>query len=119
MHAIRLHAFGPPGHLVLEELPDLVPGPGEVRVAVAASGVHLLDTTLRRGETGGPLPGGILGLAGRALERVAAGDWRPLVSTYPLAEAGRAHADLEGRRALGKVVLVADEDRAVAGSPPP
>jgi len=29
-----------------------------------------------------------------------------LVSTYPLAEAGRAHADLEGRQALGKVVLV-------------
>ena len=48
------------------------------------------------------LPGGIPGLAGRALERVAAGDWRPLVSTYPLAGAGRAHADLEGRRALGE-----------------
>ena len=52
------------------------------------------------------LPGGIPGLAGRALERVAAGDWRPLVTTYPLAEAGRAHADLEQRRALGKVVLI-------------
>jgi NADPH:quinone reductase len=52
------------------------------------------------------LPGGIPGLAGRALEKVAAGEWRPLVSTYPLADAARAHADLEGRRALGKVVLV-------------
>jgi NADPH:quinone reductase len=52
------------------------------------------------------LPGGIPGLAGRALDKVASGDWRPLVSTYPLAEAGRAHADLEARRALGKVVLV-------------
>jgi NADPH:quinone reductase len=52
------------------------------------------------------LPGGIPGLAGRALERVAAGDWQPLVTTYPLAEAGRAHDDLEQRRALGKVVLV-------------
>jgi NADPH2:quinone reductase len=55
------------------------------------------------------LPGGIPGLAGRALEKVAAGEWRPLVSTYPLAEAGRAHADLEGRRALGKVVLMPDQ----------
>ena len=54
------------------------------------------------------LPGGIPGLAGRALDKVAAGEWRPLVSTYPLAEAARAHADLEGRRALGKVVLVTD-----------
>lgn len=52
------------------------------------------------------LPGGIPGLAARALERVAAGEWRPLVTAYPLAEAGRAHRDLEERRALGKVVLV-------------
>ena len=52
------------------------------------------------------LPGGIPGLAGRALEKVASGEWRPLVSTYPLSEAGRAHADLEGRRSLGKVVLL-------------
>jgi len=52
------------------------------------------------------LPGGIPGLAGRALARVASGEWRPLVSTYPLSEAARAHADLEGRRALGKVVLL-------------
>jgi NADPH2:quinone reductase len=51
------------------------------------------------------LPGGIPGLAARALERVATGEWRPLVTTYPLADAARAHADLEGRRALGKVVL--------------
>ena len=55
MHAIRLHAFGPPDNLVLDELPDLEPGPGEVRIAVEASGVHLLDTTIRRGEPG-PLP---------------------------------------------------------------
>lgn len=51
------------------------------------------------------LPGGIPGLAGRALGRVAAGEWQPLVTRYPLADAARAHADLEGRRALGKVVL--------------
>ncbi len=55
MHAIRLHAFGPPEHLVLDELPDLTPGDGEVRIAVEAAGVHLLDTTIRRGEPG-PLP---------------------------------------------------------------
>ncbi len=52
------------------------------------------------------LPGGIPGLAGRALDKVAAGEWRPLTSAYPLSDAARAHADLEGRRALGKVVLV-------------
>ncbi|MFE7868973.1 zinc-binding dehydrogenase [Micromonospora humida] len=30
------------------------------------------------------------------------------MSTYPLAQAAVAHADLEGRRALGKVVLTVD-----------
>ncbi len=54
------------------------------------------------------LPGGIPGLAARSLERLAAGEWQPLVTTYPLADASRAHADLEGRRALGKVVLTVD-----------
>jgi NADPH:quinone reductase len=57
------------------------------------------------------LPGGIPGLAARALDRVAAGEWRPLVTTYPLAEAARAHADLEGRRAMGKVVLLSERGR--------
>jgi NADPH2:quinone reductase len=51
------------------------------------------------------LPGGIKGLAERSVAKVAAGEWRPLVTTYPLADAARAHADLEGRRALGKVLL--------------
>ncbi len=55
MHAIRLHSFGPPDHLVLDELPDLSPGPGQVRVAVEAAGVHLLDTSIRKGEEGGPM----------------------------------------------------------------
>ncbi|HCB07679.1 MAG TPA: oxidoreductase [Nocardioides bacterium] len=74
------------------------------------------DDLVRRGISAGwslgprmaALPGGIPGLAGRALDRVATGEWRPLVSTFPLAEAGRAHAELEGRNALGKVVLVSD-----------
>ncbi len=46
-----------------------------------------------------------LSLVRRALDRVASGAWRPLVGTYPLADAARAHADLEQRRALGEVVL--------------
>ncbi|MFJ5141545.1 zinc-binding dehydrogenase [Streptomyces sp. NPDC088707] len=55
MHAIRLHAFGPAENLTYEETPDPVPGPGQVRVKVAASGVHLLDTALREGMPG-PFP---------------------------------------------------------------
>ncbi|MFG2791609.1 zinc-binding dehydrogenase [Streptomyces sp. NPDC048419] len=55
MHAIRLHAFGPAGNLRHEEVADPVPGPGQIRVAVEAAGVHLLDTALREGLRG-PLP---------------------------------------------------------------
>ncbi|MFE7410197.1 zinc-binding dehydrogenase [Streptomyces laurentii] len=55
MHAIRLHAFGPAGNLTYEEVPDPVPGPGQVRVRVAAAGVHLIDTALREGKQG-PFP---------------------------------------------------------------
>ena len=55
MQAIRLHEFGPATNLVLDDLPDLSPADGQVRVAVEASGVHLVDTTIRRGEPG-PFP---------------------------------------------------------------
>ncbi|MFI8189606.1 zinc-binding dehydrogenase [Streptomyces sp. NPDC085946] len=55
MYAIRLHAFGPAENLVHERVEDPRPGPGQVRVAVRAAGVHLLDTALREGVRG-PLP---------------------------------------------------------------
>lgn len=56
MHAIRLHEFGPAENLRYEEVPDPAPAAGQVSVAVEASGVHLIDTTLRSGQGGGPLP---------------------------------------------------------------
>ncbi|MFE7132491.1 zinc-binding dehydrogenase [Streptomyces sp. NPDC057638] len=52
MHAIRLHAFGPAENLTYEQVDDPVPGPGQVRIAVAAAGVHVLDTALRQGQSG-------------------------------------------------------------------
>ncbi|MGC0410443.1 NADPH2:quinone reductase [Streptomyces sp. SAI-195] len=55
MHAIRLHAFGPADNLVLDEVEDPAPGPGQVRVAVRAAGIHLLDAALREGIQG-PAP---------------------------------------------------------------
>lgn len=56
MYAIRLHAFGPAENLVHERTEDPEPGPGQVRIAVAAAGVHLLDAALREGMRGGPAP---------------------------------------------------------------
>ncbi|MCX3286588.1 zinc-binding dehydrogenase [Streptomyces sp. NEAU-H22] len=54
MHAIRLHAFGPAENLTYEQVEDPRPGPGQVRIAVRAAGVHLLDAALREGMPGGP-----------------------------------------------------------------
>jgi NADPH:quinone reductase len=56
MRAIRQHQFGGPETLVYEEVDDPRPGAGQVRIAVTAAGVHLLDTKIRKGETGGPFP---------------------------------------------------------------
>ncbi|HET6857454.1 MAG TPA: zinc-binding dehydrogenase [Streptomyces sp.] len=55
MHAIRLHTFGPAENLTYEKTDDPVPGPGQVRIAVAAAGVHVVDTALREGIPG-PFP---------------------------------------------------------------
>jgi len=55
LHAIRLHAFGPAENLTYEQVEDPEPGPGQIRIAVAAAGVHLLDAALREG-TRGPAP---------------------------------------------------------------
>ena len=96
-------------------LEALRPGGRMVMFGWSAGAPTRLDTDdlVQRGITAGwslgprmqRLPGGVPGLAARALAKVAAGEWRPLVTAYPLAEAARAHADLEARRALGKVVL--------------
>lgn len=56
MHAIRQHSFGPAENLRHEPVDDPVPGADQVRIAVTAAGVHLLDTTIRSGTSGGPFP---------------------------------------------------------------
>ena len=57
MRAIRVHEFGGPEKLRLEEAADLQPGPGQVLVAVRAVGVNPVDTYIRSGGYGKrPLP---------------------------------------------------------------
>ena len=53
-------------------------------------------------------PGGIQALAEEAVARLAAGEWRPALTSYPLADAAGAHRALAGRDTTGKVVLIAD-----------
>ncbi|MER6405213.1 zinc-binding dehydrogenase [Streptomyces viridosporus] len=71
MHAIRLHAFGPAENLLHEEVEDPRPGPGQVRIAVRAAGVHLLDTALRQGLRGpAPAPAALPTVPGREVAGV-------------------------------------------------
>ncbi|WP_219470479.1 zinc-binding dehydrogenase [Nonomuraea rhizosphaerae] len=56
MYATRLHSFGPAENLRYESVPDPVAGPGEVRIAVKAVGVHFIETLFRRGIPVGPHP---------------------------------------------------------------
>jgi NADPH2:quinone reductase len=49
MRAIRVHEYGGPAVLKLEELPDPKPGPGEVVVRVRAAGVNPVDAYMHTG----------------------------------------------------------------------
>ncbi|MEU2960117.1 zinc-binding dehydrogenase [Streptomyces albidoflavus] len=56
MKAVGMHEYGGPEVLRYEEVPDPVPGPGEVRIAVRASGVHFVEGHLRAGGSEGLPP---------------------------------------------------------------
>ncbi|TCI96384.1 NADPH:quinone oxidoreductase family protein [Aeromicrobium sp. IC_218] len=49
MRAALVKQFGPPNSLVVEEVPDLVPGPGEVVVEVAAVSINFPDILVVEG----------------------------------------------------------------------
>jgi NADPH:quinone reductase-like Zn-dependent oxidoreductase len=49
MRAVVFDRFGPPSVLRVAELPDPVPGPGEIRVRVRSAGVQPFDVAFRRG----------------------------------------------------------------------
>ena len=83
MKAIRVHSFGDPEVLQLEEVPDPKAGPGQVLVRIKAVGVNPLDTYIRAGSYARKLPlpytpgsdtGGIVEEVGEGVKRVKKGD---------------------------------------------
>jgi len=56
MKAIRVHDFGGPEVLKLEEVDDPKPGPGQIVVRVKAAGVNPYDTYMRAGAYGARNP---------------------------------------------------------------
>ncbi|MDR3746781.1 MAG: NADPH:quinone reductase [Acidobacteriota bacterium] len=83
MKAIRVHEFGGPEVLKLEEVPDPQPGPGQVVVRVHAAGVNPVDAYIRTGTyafkpnlpyTPGSDAGGVVLSVGLDVKQWKAGD---------------------------------------------
>jgi NADPH2:quinone reductase len=50
MKAVLCHAFGPPSALTVEEVPEPIPGPGQVLIRVEAASVNFADTLVIEGK---------------------------------------------------------------------
>jgi len=98
MKAIRVHEFGGPETLRLEETADPQPGPGQVLVRVEAIGINPVDTYIRSGSYGKrPLPytpgsdaAGTVEIVGEGVLAVKAGDRVYLAGTITGAYAEKA-----------------------------
>ena len=91
--AIEIEAFGGPENMQLVDKPVPVPGPGEVRVKLAAIGVNLIDTYHRSGLYPVPLPSGI-GVEGAGeVEAVGEGVDLPVGTRVALTMALGAYAE--------------------------
>ena len=81
MKAIRMNEPGGPEVLVLEDVPDLEPGPGEVVVHLKAAALNRRDVFVRKGVAKVPLPltpgsdgAGVVSAVGAGVTRVSEGD---------------------------------------------
>jgi NADPH:quinone reductase len=124
MHAIRQYEFGPAENLRYEELPDPVPAGDQVRIAVEASGVHLIDTAIRRGDEAGPysrpdlpmVPGREVAGTVHAAGTSAGGDWigRRVVAHLGPASGGYAELAVAPLESLHEIPDQLTADAAVA-----
>src|SRR5881628_2110255 len=83
MKAVRVHRFGPPEVISVEDLPKPEPGEGEVVVHVKAAGVGPWDALVRSGRSALPQPlpltlgsdlSGVIESIGPGVEEVKIGD---------------------------------------------
>ncbi len=86
MKAIQISQTGGPEVLTLVELPIPAPGPGQVLIKIAATGVNFIETYFREGRYKSPLPlvlgseaAGTVEAVGEGVEGFAVGD--PVAST--------------------------------------
>ena len=83
MKAIRVHQFGTPEVMKLEEVPDPIPAPGQAVVKIGAIGVNPVETYIRSGAyarkpalpfTPGSDAAGVIESVGEGVERFRVGD---------------------------------------------
>jgi NADPH:quinone reductase-like Zn-dependent oxidoreductase len=109
MKAVRFHEFGDPEVLRYEDVEQPVPGPGEVRIRVAATSFNGIDAGIRSGNMQGPFPvslphtpgidvAGTVDELGEGVDRVAVGDevigFLPMVAPGAAAEYVLAPAEI-------------------------
>src|SRR5271170_6831502 len=81
MKAIQIHETGGPEVLTLADLPIPTPGPGQVLIKIAATGVNFIEIYFREGRYKAPLPlvpgmeaAGIVEQLGEGVSGFAVGD---------------------------------------------
>jgi NADPH2:quinone reductase len=92
MRAIRVHEFGGPEAMKLEELPPPKPGEGQALVRIEAAGLNFIDVYQRTGLYKNPLPyglglegAGVVEAVGSGVATVRAGDrvaWTGVPGSY-------------------------------------
>ncbi|MGA5759542.1 NADP-dependent oxidoreductase [Nonomuraea bangladeshensis] len=109
MKAVRFHQYGSPEVLRQEEVDQPVPGPGQVRIRVAATSFNGVDGNIRAGFMQGPIPvtlphtpgldvSGTVDALGEDVQGVEIGDevvgFLPMTGTGAAAEYVLAPADI-------------------------
>lgn len=113
MKAIQVSSFGAPEVLRLTELPDPVPGPGEVAIDVTHAAVGLIDVFIRQGRyrdrPGLPQPPYVPGLE-------VAGTVRALGEGVAGFEAGEPVVTLSANSGMGGYAAIFVSDAAYVAS---
>lgn len=110
MRAAWYEKQGPPAEsLVVGDMPEPTPGPGEMRIRVAASGVNPGDVKKRQDTfgVGMPYPRVVPHSDGAGVvDQVGDGvDSRWIGARFALADIAEAHAHIEERKGPGRVVI--------------